>query len=212
MYWGIVCPLYGISLFLPTIINELGYVSSTAQLLTVPIYITAAVLTVITAWYSDHSKVGRAPFIFLPMCAILIGFIIAISASAHGGLPGLVYAGVFIATCGIYPAFPGNICWMSNNLAGSYKRSAGMAFHIGAGNLAGAMASNFYRAADKPKYTLGHGLEIGFVSVGLVAVLVLRWNYGRINEAREREGNEKGHSLSELSEMGDKAPTFRYML
>jgi len=49
-----------------------------------------------------------------------------------------------------------------------------MAVHIGAGNLAGAMASNFYRAADKPKYVLGHSLEIGFVSVGLIAVSVLR--------------------------------------
>jgi len=212
MYWGIVAPLYGIALFLPTIIAELGFVSSTAQLLTVPIYITAACLTIIVAWYSDRSKVGRAPFIFIPMCFILIGFIIAIAGSAHGGLPGLVYAGVFIATCGIYPAFPGNITWMSNNLAGSYKRSAGMAIHIGAGNLAGAMASNFYRAADKPKYILGHALEIGFVSAGLIAVLVLRWNYARINAQRDREGNEKGHSMKEMSELGDRAPTFRYML
>jgi MFS family permease len=212
MYWGIVCPLYGISLFLPTIISELGFVSSTAQLLTVPIYITAAVLTVVIAYFSDRSKVGRAPYIFVPMCAILIGFIIAIAGSAHGGLPGLVYAGVFIATCGIYPAFPGNVTWISNNLAGSYKRSAGMAFHIGAGNLAGAMASNFYREADKPKYLLGHGLEIGFVSVGLVAVIVLRTAYQKINERREREGMEGGFSNKEMSDMGDRAPTFRYML
>ena len=35
VYWGIVCPLYGVSLFLPTIIKDLGYTSSTAQLLTV---------------------------------------------------------------------------------------------------------------------------------------------------------------------------------
>lgn len=211
MYWGIVCPLYGISLFLPTIINELGYVSSTAQLLTVPIYITAAVLTVVTAYYSDRSpRIGRAPFIFLPMCAILIGFILAIAGSAHGKLPGLVYAGVFITTCGIYPAFPGNVTWISNNLAGSYKRSAGMAIHIGVGNLAGAMASNFYRAADKPKYILGHALEIGFVFVGLVAVVVLRANYARINKKRDRDGSEG--TDAELSELGDKAPTFRYML
>jgi hypothetical protein len=101
---------------------------------------------------------------------------------------------------------------MSNNLAGSYKRSAGMAIHIGAGNLAGAMASNFYRANDKPKYILGHALEIGFVSVGMIAVLVLRWNYARINVQRDREGNEKGHSLKEMGEMGDRAPTFRYIL
>jgi hypothetical protein len=38
---------------------------------------------------------------------------------------------------GIYPAFPGNITWLSNNLAGGYKRAAGMAIHIGIGNLGG---------------------------------------------------------------------------
>jgi MFS family permease len=212
MYWGIVCPLYGISLFLPTIINELGYVAATAQLLTIPIYITAAILTIVVAYFSDKksSKVGRAVFVFVPMCSILIGFIIALAGSAHGHVPGLVYAGIFIATCGIYPAFPGNITWMSNNLAGSYKRSAGMAIHIGAGNLAGAMASNFYRAQDKPKYILGHSLEIGFVSVGLVAVVVLRMGYARVNKKRERVGDE-GLSLVQMSEMGDRAPTFRYM-
>lgn len=35
VYWGITCPLYGISFFLPSIIKDLGYKSSTAQLLTV---------------------------------------------------------------------------------------------------------------------------------------------------------------------------------
>ncbi|KAG8528623.1 uncharacterized protein KY384_006310 [Bacidia gigantensis] len=136
MYWGIVAPLYGTSLFLPSIIKELGYESSTAQLLTVPIYITAAVLAIGVAWTSDRTG-QRSPYIFTCMCAILIGFIICISASAHGGVPGVVYAGIFIAVCGIYPAFPGNVTWISNNLAGSYKRSAGMAMHIGIGNLAG---------------------------------------------------------------------------
>ncbi|TVY84627.1 putative transporter [Lachnellula suecica] len=205
MYWGIVCALYGVSLFLPTIINELGYKSSTAQLLTIPIYVTSALLTVLVAYYSDKSRIGRAPFVFLPMCAILIGYIIALAASAHGNLPGLVYAGVFIAACGIYPAFPGNITWLSNNLAGSYKRGAGMAVHLGVGHLGGAMASNFYRDSDKPKFLLGHSLEIGFVSPS-------RTYYSRVNSRRVTEGNEKGLSLRVLSEMGDKAPTFRYMI
>jgi hypothetical protein len=86
-----------------------------------------------------------------------------------------------------------------------------MAIHIGVGNLAGAMSSNFYRQADKPKYILGHALEIGFVSVGLLAVVVLRMNYVRINKKRDRDGSE-GKSDAEMSELGDKAPTFRYML
>lgn len=210
MYWGIVCPLYGTSLFLPTIISELGYTSSTAQLLTVPIYIVAAILAVAVAWFSDRSG-QRSPYIFTCMCAIGIGFIICISASAHGGVPGVVYAGIFIAVCGIYPAFPGNVTWISNNLAGSYKRSAGMAIHIGVGNLAGAMASNFYRSTDKPKYILGHALELAFVAVGLCAVVALRWNYGRINRKRDQMPLGE-YSDTENSEKGDRAPTYRYVL
>ncbi len=80
------------------------------------------------------------------------------------------------------------------------------------GTLVGAMVSNFYRAADKPKYILEHALEICFVPAGLIAVLVLRSNYARINARRNREGNEKGHSMKEMSELGDEAPTFMYML
>jgi drug/metabolite transporter superfamily protein YnfA len=216
MYWGIVCPLYGISLFLPTIIADLGYKAATAQLLTIPIYITAAFLSILICYLSDRAaKAGRSrwPFVFWPMVAILVGFILAISASAHGGVPGVVYAGVFITTCGIYPAFPGNVAWISNNLAGSYKRSAGMAFQIGVGNLGGAMASNFYRSQDAPKYVLGHGLEIGFVSLGLMAVILLRVGYGRINAKRDSEGSGgEGLSDKELSELGDRAPTFRYQM
>jgi MFS family permease len=135
---GIVCPLYGISLFLPSIIRGLGYTSSTAQLLTVPIYITASVLAVVVAWYSD--RVGkRYPFILVCLCIMAVGFIMCI---AGGSVPGLVYAGVFIAACALYPAFPGNITWLSNNLAGSTKRATGQAIQIAIGNLAGGELSN----------------------------------------------------------------------
>ncbi|KAG9243087.1 hypothetical protein BJ878DRAFT_135961 [Calycina marina] len=118
----------------------------------------------------------RAPFIFISMCMILLGFIMALAGSAHGGGFGVVYAAVFIATCGIYPVLTGKVTWLFNNFAGSYKRSAGMATHVGIGNLACVMASNFYRTADKPKYFLGHELEIGFMGVGMCAV-VLRSNF-----------------------------------
>lgn len=129
MYWGIVSPLYGISFFLPTIIRDLGYTASTAQLLTIPIYVTAAVIAVVGAYYSDrHGQ--RSPFILFFMGLIAIGFTMVL-ASTGRGVPGVVYAGVFIAVVGIYPAFPGNITWISNNLAGNYKRVVGMAIHIG---------------------------------------------------------------------------------
>ncbi|RKU40272.1 hypothetical protein DL546_002380 [Coniochaeta pulveracea] len=209
VYWGIVCPLYGISLFLPTIIRTLGYTSSKAQLMTVPIYITASILAVVVAWTSD--RVGkRSPFIIGFLFLMATGFIMCISSSN----PHVVYAGVFLAACGIYPSFPGNIAWLSNNMAGSYKRSAGMALQIGVGNLGGAMASNFYRAKDSPHYTLGHALELGFIGVGIIAAFIQVFGYKRINRNRERKMAEGGESLftaEEMSAQGDKSVTFRYV-
>ena len=100
--------------------------------MTVPIYITAAILAVIVAYCSD--RVGkRSPFILGPLVLMAAGFAMCIGSSN----PRVVYGGVFLAACAIYPAFPGVIAWLSNNLAGSYKRSAGMAIQIGVGNLGG---------------------------------------------------------------------------
>jgi hypothetical protein len=111
---------------------------------------------------------------------------------------------------GIYPAFPGNVTWLSVNLAGDYKRAAGMAIHIGIGNLAGAMSSNFYRAKDAPNYILGHALELGFVVMGMIAVVVLRLSYQRVN--RKRDQIDPSEYPSDPDSLGDRSPLFRYML
>lgn len=77
------------------------------------------------------------------------------------------------------------------------------------------MASNFYRSKDAPHFTLGHGLELGFICAGITALLTLIFNYIRINKKRERqmaEGMHSGYTPEELSAMGDRAVTFRYIL
>lgn len=77
------------------------------------------------------------------------------------------------------------------------------------------MASNFYRAEDAPHYVLGHALELGFIIAGILAVLILVFNYKRINAKRERQlaaGEHNGYSPEEMSALGDRALTFRYFL
>lgn len=78
-----------------------------------------------------------------------------------------------------------------------------------------AMASNFYRSRDAPRYILGHSLEIGFIGAGIIALLVLVFNYKRINKNRERqlaEGAHNGYTPEELGALGDRAITFKYFL
>lgn len=85
----------GISFFLPTIISQLGYTSTTVQLLTIPIYTTAAIVAIIICWLSDKAaKAGRSclPYVFGSLAACLTGYILAIAGS-RGNVPGVVYAG-----------------------------------------------------------------------------------------------------------------------
>ncbi|KAL3471367.1 putative MFS nicotinic acid transporter Tna1 [Aspergillus californicus] len=206
--YGILCPLYAISFFLPSIIRDLGYSSSSAQLLTVPIYVTAAIIAVVSAWLSDRAG-KRSPFLIFHFACIITGFMIVIAATGRG-VPGVVYSGIFLAVSGIYPGIPSIVTWVGNNQAGDYKRAVGMGLHMGLGNFSGAMASNFYRAQDAPNYYLGHSLELGFAVGGLIAVITLRVVYQIVNKSRDAKGTGT-FTAAEMARMGDKSPAFRYM-
>lgn len=77
------------------------------------------------------------------------------------------------------------------------------------------MASNFYRQPDSPRYILGHCLELGFISAGIIAASILIFGYTFTNKKRDRKmrnGEVNNFTAEELSAKGDKAVTWRYML
>jgi len=207
IYWGNVVPLYGISLFLPSIIEELGYSGPQAQLMTVPVYVCACFFCILMAFLSDRAK-QRGVFVFGLMVLALVGFIIAMTSDK----PGAKYAGIFIAASGIYPGFPGIVSWLANNLAGDYKRATGMAIQIGIGNLGGGIASNLWR--DPPKYVLGNGLTIMFIGISIVATVIMWVSLRIINARRLRHMEDPSRHFSDAQrfEEGDKAPNFIYTL
>ena len=56
IYMGCDSPLYAFSLFLPSIISGLGYKSTAAQLLSVPPYAVAAILTISIGYIADRTR------------------------------------------------------------------------------------------------------------------------------------------------------------
>ena len=200
VFLGISAPLYSISLCLPTILTQLSPTTTptTANLLTIPIYITACIFSLITAFASDRSG-KRAPFILGAYITMFTGFLIALTHPAHA--PAVAYAGVFIAACGIYPAFPGMITWCSNNIGGGEKvRAISMAFHIGMGSFGGAMGANFYSYRTKGHqglYRVGHGVNLAFVIMGMIAVATLWVRYTVVNRQREAKRSQLKAGLEE---------------
>ena len=55
---------------------------------------------------------------------------------------------------------------LGNNLSGHYKRGIGMALQIGIGNFSSAMAGNFYRSRDAPRYILGRECDYKLSTFG----------------------------------------------
>ncbi|KAL5334135.1 MFS general substrate transporter [Aspergillus crustosus] len=206
-YWGVATAVYALSLFLPTIIKGLGYSSAIAQLLTIPIYAAATITCIAVGYFADKTA-QRSLFTIACYITILIGYIIAVAPPRF--IPGLVYAGCFIAACGMYPAIPGLLALSSNNWAPDAKRAVGIAIQIGFGTMGGAAASNFYRSTDAPRYRLGHSLVLAFTALGLLAIVLYYIICKRLNAKREAVASREEVNTDDWVDLGDKAPNFRY--
>ncbi|KAF8639035.1 hypothetical protein AX17_001759 [Amanita inopinata Kibby_2008] len=198
IYCGCDAPLYAFSLFLPSIINQLGYRATPANLLTVPVYVFACIITCVVGYSAD--RWGHRAYFNLAFFSLgAAGYIILISSRNAA----LSYFAVYLATCGIYPVVPNTIAWASNNVEGSYKRSVSLAMTISFGNINGAVSSNVYRASDRPWYPLGHGLVLMYIGLGLISSIIylifLRLENAKRDRGERDEiiGDEKGDGKSE---------------
>ncbi|KAJ3721532.1 MFS general substrate transporter [Lentinula raphanica] len=176
IYMGFDGPLYAFSLFLPTIINEVGkilsrFTATKANLLTIPPYAWGCITTVAVGVLGD--RIGTRYYMSLFLFATgAAGYIILIASRS----PALSYFAVFLAAS----------AWVAGNVEGAYKRSVTLGMAIGWGNINGAVTSNIYRSVDSPWYTMGHGIVLAYIGIGLICVTVMRIGLQRENARRDR--------------------------
>ena len=205
-YHTMSLPLYTLSLFLPTIIKELGFTAAQAQLLTVPPYVVATAFTITVALLSERFKL-RAPFIMGSSGLAIIGYIILLTETK----PGVAYFGTILAAGGIYPAVAIVLSWPANNVSGQTKRATANAMQISIGNLGAVLGTQLYRANDGPRYFLGHGFALGYLCANIVVVGTL-WAILRA-ENRRRDNGESDAGLAAVAEdewLGDEDPRWRF--
>lgn len=91
-----------------------GYSSIRAQLLSVPPYAAAAILTVSIGFIADRTRQRGLCNIAVSLLG-MVGFGMLLGCES----PGARYAGVFLGAMGIYPAIANTISWSSNNIEGT---------------------------------------------------------------------------------------------
>ncbi|KAG1736555.1 major facilitator superfamily domain-containing protein [Suillus lakei] len=208
VYLGLLVPGYAIALFSPTIISELGYSAANAQLLVVPPFVAGAIATIIVGIYSDKHNL-RGPYIIGGALVSLVGYIL-LYCSVQAGPS---YVGACLAAAGNYPTVPVILAWAGSNAGGDLKRGVVLAMVIGISNLGGVCSSFIY--IDPPRFHIGHGTNIGFISLAIVMSLFAMWNYSRLNKQKEAQclaeniTDDRGY---EFEDMGDSSPLFRYTI
>ncbi|KAF9108280.1 hypothetical protein BGX29_002010 [Mortierella sp. GBA35] len=209
-------PGSGVVLFLPSLIADMGFKATTAQLLTVPAYLIAACVALLIPWWSDRRGVRGYFVIFVPMLAV-VGF----SLLALAPWTWLRYLAVTFALCGMLPTSVVVTSWLTNNTIGHAKRATALAMVVSASSLASMVGTQVYRHDDAPRYRKVHNrghsiMAISICCVILTAVL-LRTILSRENHRRENN-QTKGLRLiqfmseAHLNDLGDMHPNFRYTL
>ncbi|KAL1959520.1 hypothetical protein VTO42DRAFT_1965 [Malbranchea cinnamomea] len=210
IYSGCDGCLYAFSLFIPTIINELGYTSTEAQLLSVPPYAVAAIVTVIIGAVADRTRQRGLCNIFVSFIGIA-GFCMLIAANSAG----VRYAGTFLGAMGIYPAISNTITWASNNTEGVYKRGFTLGLVIGYGNIQGVVSSNIYRGKDAPNFYPGHGTVIAYLVLFQLGGSIVQYIFLRRENGKRTRGERNAwldFDEETIDIRGDKRPDFLYTL
>ena len=209
MYLGVSNTGYSTSFFTPTILSQLGWTAVRAQVLSIPIYVVAAVACLISAILTDRLR-HRYAFAMLGVVIASIGYIILL-AQVYVSV-GVRYFAVYLVMAGGYITQPITLVWLSNNMGGHYKRSISAAMQIGFGNLGGIVASNIYMTKQKPRYPVGYGVSLALMWV--CAIACTGFAMGMRIENKKKERGERNGRLNlppeEVENLGDDHPTFRF--
>lgn len=212
MFQGSLMPVYCFSLFSPTLTANLGYTAATAQLMSVPPYILAALTTVMAGWASDRLR--RRGLVIMIFASIgLIGFLLLLTNQIHG----LNYAGLFLSAAGVYPLIPVVVSWGTNNCGGSLKKGVAAAIIVSVGNAGGIISSFIYPATDKPKYTKGHAICAAYCGMTVILAFVMTKYYARQNVIKEQRNADRGYAWTEeekkeYEDDGDNVDWFTYVI
>jgi sugar phosphate permease len=159
----------GLAYFIPTIVSTYGYTPIRSQLYSIPPWVAAFGLAMVTAYLSDKTR-KRWPYLLFSFLVALAGVIALFKlpqSQNHAR-----YGALALYAMGVFSAVPIIICWYLMNLEGHRDRAVGSAWQIGFGNCAGFISTFAFPLKDKPTYHLGYSLGIGLLSMSFAASIL----------------------------------------
>jgi len=176
----VVVALYALAFYMPTIIKNMGFVSTTAQLLTVPPNIFAWFFSALISWNSDRTgeRVYHMTLVILMAGTgfLLFGYVDTVAVQ---------YFGTFLAAGGVSPFVPLIWGYRTSMPMGTTGTAFGVALLNALANVGGAVAPQAFGSQYGPRF------RTSFLICALCALIPLGFlhvsNYLRLKAIREQE-------------------------
>ncbi|THC92757.1 hypothetical protein EYZ11_007775 [Aspergillus tanneri] len=181
--------------FLPTIIEDMGYSSLASQALSAPPYLIAFIVVLATAYISDRN-LSRSPYLIAHAIVSSAAYLaIALTGHYHTHLPTsthilIRYLCVYPATSGFFSAITLIMTWTMDNHVAKEGKGTSIAILNIIGQCGPLLGTRLYPGSDRPWYVRGMAVCSFFMIVVAVLAVVLRVLLQRANRAAEREGEK----------------------
>ncbi|GJJ10303.1 hypothetical protein Clacol_004529 [Clathrus columnatus] len=224
LYFCMSASFYSLSLFVPTIIADLGFTNARASLLSAAPYALAVPFMISMSYLSDKYMV-RGPIIVASMTITTVGYSVLVCDVSETAK----FIAVFLAVVSTAAAGPTAITFiLRSNVHKSNRNSIGSS--------AGILASNVYPARDAPRYIRGYSIALALSVLSVIVAGGLSIYYYKENARRDRiygpsnpDGSDcnilhiqdevklkmyglEGKTREEIIELGDHHPAFRYTI
>ncbi|KZW00973.1 MFS general substrate transporter [Exidia glandulosa HHB12029] len=188
--------LFGLAVFAPSIVNALigGNQPIRAQLLTVPPYAAAFIVSVAAAFVADRwGRRGACTIVFATTS--IIGYAIFLSSNVTS----VNYFALVLQTVGAYGVPPAISAWAANNFSPHYKRATALAVVV-IMSVAGGLLSTWI-FTDPPHYARATRINLAF-AVGEAVFALLNIAYLR-RKNQEKAQMIKSSAPQEVSDGGE---------
>lgn len=195
MYFSCNVSFSSLPVFLPTILQDMGFTSIHAQGLTAPPYFLAFLVTILSTWLADRFQ-QRGLMIMLLSIIGAVGYVLLATCTAVG----VRYLGVFLAAAGVFPCIGNILPWVLNNQGSDSRRGMGIVILNLIGQCGPFLGTNIFPSSEGPRYVKGQWICAAFMFFTTVLALSLRfflvWENWRLDKKygkkEERASGEKG--------------------
>ncbi|KAL4922856.1 major facilitator superfamily domain-containing protein [Aspergillus aurantiobrunneus] len=210
MYFSCNVSFSSLPVFLPTILEDMGFESIHAQGLTAPPFFVSFLFSIATTWLSDKLQQRGLTIVFFSLVGN-VGYVLLAACTSVG----VRYFGVFLAAAGVFPCIANILPWVLNNQGSDSRRGMGIVILNIIGQCGPFLGTNVFPDSDGPRYIRGQSICAAFMFFNAVLALSLRflldWENKRLDKQYGPQNEPTTQQKGQLVGEENYGASFRYM-